>query len=158
MPIFIMIFSQIMWPLPAGAKAVTLFFLFAKSRHLGVPDQSEESIDCIDQWEASIPDHPPARGLPHHHRLRGEGLDHLLRGEVGGLRLKHSKMLFKVSFSWWLWDLVWPKLYYVWIRRSKKQCKFVISKEEQNRWRTVECKEGQSVTLIIVKDLLSTEC
>ena len=97
MPIFIMIFSQ-MWPLPAGAKAVTLFFLFAKSRHLGVPDQSEESIDCIDQWEASIPDHPPARGLPHHHRLRGEGLDHLLRGEVGGLRLKHAKVLFKVSF------------------------------------------------------------
>ena len=45
----------------AGAKELSL--LLAEGRHLGVPD-------------------PPARELPHHHRLRGEGLDGLFRSEV----------------------------------------------------------------------------
>ena len=44
-----------------GAKELSL--LLAEGRHLGVPD-------------------PPARELPHHHRLRGEGLGDLLRSEV----------------------------------------------------------------------------
>ena len=45
------------------AFADELSLLLPEGRHLGVPD-------------------PPARELPHHHRLRGEGLGDLLRSEV----------------------------------------------------------------------------
>lgn len=50
----------------AGAERLGL--LLAEGRHLSVPD-------------------PPARELPHHHRLRGEGLDDFLRSEVVRLGL-----------------------------------------------------------------------